>query len=242
MKQKRKQGRKLHRAHGPSSSYSQTAAATHGGRRETKAFPGSQQSNGFTSASDTPWPVFENAIVDKDFGPFVTEDRFLDIYAEYIDLLNNGKETPSSRNTQSIQRLKSKIFRIAGMMAMCRDLLPLYHPMLSEQLRLDYPRLKFEWPLDSYTVDLDKVDGYLKADRVRLTNLLSQSAEQGHKQALTHAYFTETFMAISKFQGYAVRPETSTVMDYCLHVKRMNDHAAALQSQANKGKNGRGNS
>lgn len=212
-------------------------------RKMKQLFPaGLPSKRGYSSAEVCPWPAFEAGLVKKDYSAFASEDQFWDVYTEYVDSLNDGKDTPQGRIVWSIQRLKSRIFRISGMMAIIREMEDTagvaYIPQLVDELKQDFPRLKFDYP-DTYFEDLDRVDALMKADSTRL-RALEEDLHKKHSEGklYTHDYFLNVFAELSKFQGYAIRPEQSTVLDYCVHVRRLNHHNAAQRAEIEKMKHG----
>lgn len=202
---------------------------------ETKALRASKSKNGYASAADCPWMAFENAIVDADLSAFASEEQFHFIYSEYLDALSGGKTTAMDRQLESQNRLASRIFRLSQVMSLLREL---WHPGLVEILRKDFPRYKFEFPDDSYYLDLDRVDGHLKSDKLRLEGMQADASKKVHNnKPVTHLYFTEVFQHISAFNKYAVRKTETSVEDYCVHVRRMQEHNDAVRKQTESIKN-----
>jgi uncharacterized protein YihD (DUF1040 family) len=188
----------------------------------------------YQSASECPLTVYIKCQVAESWQHLVLsgnpptaaiEDAGLTIHSEFSQMVGGVQITALINRAKAINILASKIERVQILIDIARQ--------------VQYENTCADLADEGYTIDpyaetevylkqVEKANSRLKSERLRLDMLMSERPEaKNGKEKVTEADFIQTLAEISKHEGYAVRMNDITVLQYAVHVKRLKDYIIA---------------
>lgn len=191
----------------------------------------------YTSCSELPLRKFVRCLVGGDVSFLrkngwakkdVLEEAWEKIFIEYLDLTKDPRQSQLLALMRDLTTLNTRAMLVYEI---CRQLSQKPHPALAEQLK----RMGFR-----YDYDLNDPVKRKRATMATIAQarLLTYQAEQRKKdlehlqkaggKEMTEADYDELITELSKFQGYRLDPNKTTVSEFATIVKRYKDHVKAL--------------
>lgn len=188
-----------------------------------------------TSCNDLMMDKFIKCLLHKEYSCLILEgspteiemrEVWDNIFMDYLDLMDNNKTKLLAKSIKDIARNEAKLMVIELAL---RVLSHHYEFIGEENYLICVKNLKdygydYEYPRDDEArmKDLERVRSVskmaiikLQSDRANYDKLLNEN----QNKVVRESDFNETFIALSKFMGYSVKPQTTTVSEYCGMIK-----------------------
>lgn len=202
----------------------------------------------YVHINELPFVLFEDCIVNNRlnslikvhhndgiaYKPVVDDvalrERWFKLYSQHCEEIGDPRMLNVTKLSAKIMILDSKINRVENMVSMMREWFVEGHV---SQLKADVMGVTIDTSsYESYQKSLDAVLSRTKPMVMERKVLIDEynniQKKSSTNKSINYSYFTSRIQEISKYVGYAVKKSDLMTLDYCTHIRTMNEHYSKL--------------